>query len=179
MERLTKAALATAGAATLLVGGAGTLAFWTAEGSATGTPVTSGTLTMTDGACAEWVLDEGGAVAEGIVPGDTITTDCTMEIGGTGDHLGLGDIAVTGPTWSDTNALTEALEVAVDGATLDGTELTLPLEEPVALAGPSELVVTVAATFPEDAGNDTQGLTAALADVTVQVTQDHVVPAAP
>lgn len=179
MERLTKAALATAGAAALLVGGAGTLAFWTAEGSATGTDVTAGTLTMTDGTCAEWTLDGGGAIVEGIVPGETITTDCTMEIDGTGDHLGLSDITVTDPTWAETSPLTEALEVTVDGATLDGADLTLPLAEPVALAGPSELVVSVAATFSEEAADDTQTLTAALTDVTVQVTQDHVVPAAP
>jgi alternate signal-mediated exported protein len=179
MERLTKAALATAGAAALLVGGAGTLAFWTAEGSATGTDVTSGTLTLADGACADWELDGGGAVAEGIVPGDTITTDCTMALDGTGDHLGLSDITVTDPAWAEDNALTGALTVAVESATLDGAELTLPLAESVPVTGPSDLVVTVEATFPEDAANDTQALTATLDAVTVSVIQDHVVPAAP
>jgi len=179
MERLTKAAFATAGAAALLVGGAGTLAFWTAEGLATGTDVTAGTLTMTDGACAEWTLDGGGAITEGIVPGDTVTADCTMEIDGTGDHLGLSDITVTDPTWDATNSLTDALEVTVDSATLGGAELTLPLTESVPLDGPADLVVSVAATFSAEADDTTQGLTAALADVTVQVTQDHVVPAAP
>lgn len=178
MERLTKAALATAGAAALLVGGAGTLAFWTAEGSATGTDVTSGTLTLADGACADWELDGGGAVTEGIVPGDTVTTDCTMALDGTGDHLGLSAITVTEPAWTETNALTGALELAVDSATLDGAEVTLPLAESVPVTGPSDLVVTVAATFPEDAADDTQALTATLEAVTVSVVQDHVVPAA-
>lgn len=177
MERMTKAALATAGAAALLVGGAGTLAFWTAEGTATGTDVTSGTLTMTDGACGDWALDGGGAIAEGIVPGDTVTTDCTMAIGGTGDHLALGDIAVTSPTWAEDNPLATALELDAVSATLDGTDLELPVTAPVAVGEASPLVVTVSATLPEDSGNDTQALTATLADVTVQVTQDHVVPA--
>ncbi|WP_275001188.1 alternate-type signal peptide domain-containing protein [Promicromonospora iranensis] len=179
MERLTKAALATGGAAVLLLGGAGTLAFWTDEGLATGTDVTSGTLTVTDGTCGAWTLDGGGTVAGGIVPGDTVTADCALTVGGTGDHLALGDITVSAPTWAETNALTGALEVAVDGATLDGTELTLPLTDPVAVEAASDLVVTVAATFPEDSGNDTQALTASLEDVTVQVTQAHLAPTTP
>ncbi|MFI6425869.1 alternate-type signal peptide domain-containing protein [Promicromonospora sp. NPDC050880] len=177
MERLTKAALATGGAAALLLGGAGTLAFWTDDGLATGTDVTSGTLTMTDGACGDWTLDGGGAVTEGIVPGDTVTTDCALTVGGTGDHLALGDITVTAPTWAEDNALTAVLDVAVSGATLDGAPVTLPLAEPVPVEAASDLVVTVAATFPDDAGNETQALTAALEDVTVQVTQAHLVPA--
>lgn len=179
MERLTKAAFATGGAAVLLLGGAGTLAFWTDDGLATGTDVTSGELAVTDGACGEWTLDGGGAVTEGIVPGDTITMDCALTVGGTGDHLALGDITVTAPAWTEANPLTDALEVAIDGATLDDTPLTLPLEEPVTVEAASDLVVTVAATFPEDAGNDTQALTASLENVTVQVTQAHLAPPAP
>jgi alternate signal-mediated exported protein len=179
MERLTKAALATGGAAALLLGGAGTMAFWTDEGLATGTDVTSGTLAVTDGACGDWTLDGGGAVTEGIVPGDTVTTSCALTVGGTGDHIALGDITVTAPAWAETNALTGALDVAVDGATLDGTPLVLPLVEPVAVDAASALVVTVAATFPTESGNDTQALTATLQNVTVQVTQAHLVPPAP
>jgi alternate signal-mediated exported protein len=179
MERLTKAALATAGAAALLVGGAGTLAFWTAQGTATGTGVTSGTLTLAAGACAEWTLDGGGEIAEAIVPGDTITTDCTMAIAGTGDHLGLSAITVTDPVWTGDAALVDALDLAVTGATLGGEELALPLTESVPLAGPGDLVVSVEAAFSEEAVNDTQGLAATLDDVVVQVTQDHVVPTTP
>ncbi|WP_369373560.1 alternate-type signal peptide domain-containing protein [Promicromonospora sp. Populi] len=174
MERLTKAALATGGAAVLLLGGAGTLAFWTDEGLATGTDLTAGTLTMTDGTCGDWTLDGGDAITEGIVPGDTVTADCALTLGGTGDHLALGDITVSAPTWAEVNALTGVLEVDVESATLDAVELTLPLTEPVAVEAASDLVVTIAATFPEDSGNDTQALTASLEDVTVQVTQAHV-----
>jgi hypothetical protein len=49
----------------------------------------------------------------------------------------------------------------------------------VAVEAASDLVVTVAATFPEESGNDTQALTATLEDVTVQVTQAHLVPPTP
>lgn len=176
MERLAKAALATGGAAALLLGGAGSLAFWTDDGLATGTDLVAGSLSVTDGACGDWILDGGGPVTEGVVPGDTLTADCALTVGGTGDHLALGDITVSAPTWAEDNALTGALAIAVDSATLDGVELTLPLTDPVAVEAASDLVVTVAATFPEDSGNETQALTATLEDVTVQVTQAHVVP---
>ena len=36
VKRLTKAAIATGGAAVLLLGGAGTFAYWTADGTASG-----------------------------------------------------------------------------------------------------------------------------------------------
>ncbi|WP_277210087.1 alternate-type signal peptide domain-containing protein [Isoptericola croceus] len=176
MKRLTKAALATGAGALLLLGGAQTLAYWTAEGTATGTDVTAGTLTMTDGACGEWLLDDGSAVVEGIVPGDTLTTTCTLAVSGTGDHLALGDITVSDPGWAEDNPLTAALEISPASATLGGEELTLPLAEPVPVAVDDELVVTVEAEFDTAAGNDTQTLTAALDDVTVQVTQAHLVP---
>jgi alternate signal-mediated exported protein len=178
MERLTKAALATGGAAALLLGGAGTLAFWTAEGTATGSDVVSGSLTMTDGECGDWTLDGGGPVVEGIVPGDTVTSECTLAVSGTGDHIALGDVEVSEASWVETNDLTAALVLDAASATLDGAPLTLPIAEPVAVNADSELVVTVSATFPEGATTG-QGLTATLSDVTVTVTQDHLVPAAP
>lgn len=176
MNRLTKAAIAAGGAAVLLLGGATTLAYWTADGTATGTDVTAGTLTMSDGECGAWALDGGGAVSAGIVPGDTVTSTCAMTVGGTGDHLALGDITVSSPTWETENALTGALELSISSATLAGQELTLPLAEPVAVSASDELLVTLEATFDETAGNETQTLTAALQDVTVQVTQAHVAP---
>jgi alternate signal-mediated exported protein len=173
---MTKAALATGGAAALLLGGAGTLAFWTDIGLATGTDVNSGTLTMANGACDEWTLDGGGPITEGIVPGDAITTDCAMTVGGTGDHLALGDIEVSSPEWAETNPLTADLTVDIAGATLDGVELVLPLTTPVPVAASSPLVVSVEATFPTDSVNNTQALTATLDNVTVLVTQAHVDP---
>jgi alternate signal-mediated exported protein len=176
MKRLTKAALATGAGAVLLLGGIPTIAYWTADGTATGTDVTSGTLTMSDGACDDWLLDDGTPVTEGIVPGDTVTSTCTLAISGTGDHLALGEITVSNPAWVEENALTTALDISPTAATLGGTELTLPLAEPVPVEADDELVVTVEAVLDEAAGNDTQDLTAALDDITVQVTQAHVVP---
>jgi len=176
MDRLTKAAIATGGAAVLLLGGAGTVAFWTAEGSATGTSVTSGNITVTNGTCGAWEFspqDGGGPITTGIVPGDVVQTTCTLTVSGTGDHLGIGDIAVTDPTFATTNPLTDQLTLGVGTATLDGT--AVPATGVALTAGSHTLSVVATATFTgATATNASENLTATLQDVTVTVTQAHI-----
>lgn len=186
MERLTKAAVATGGAAVLLLGGAGTLAFWTADGTATGTAITSGTLTVTDGACDPWTYtaaDGGGAVGL-VVPGDDVQTLCTVTVQGTGTHLGVTAELDGAPAFGETNALVTALapSLAPGDVLLDGQPV--PAEGfDISDGDPHDLAVTVTASFPYgDAtapGNDTQGLTATLDDVVVNVAQTHLTPAVP
>src|SRR5262245_410258 len=109
MDRLTKAAIATGGAALLLLGGAGTVAVWTAEGTSTGTQVAAGNLAVEDGTCGAWEFadgDGGGPVTEGIVPGDVVVTTCELSVTGQGDHLAIDDVVVTAPTWAVENGLT-------------------------------------------------------------------------
>lgn len=92
MKKSTKGALAAAAAGTLLLGGAGSLAFWNATATVDGSTVSAGSLTLSGDDCSEWVLDNGEVVggadlADSIVPGDQITKTCTYTIGATGDHL--------------------------------------------------------------------------------------------
>src|SRR5919112_1068959 len=116
MERLTKAAVATGGAAVLLLG---------AEGTATGTALTSGNLAVTAGTCADWVYtaEDGGGAVTLIVPGDTVETECTLTVTGEGDHLAVTAALADGAAFAETNPLAEALtptlstgDVLVDGA---------------------------------------------------------------
>jgi alternate signal-mediated exported protein len=185
MERLTKAAIATGGAAVLLLGGAGTLAFWTAEGTATGTALDSGTLTVTAGTCEAWEYtpEDGGGPATLIVPGDTVQTECALTVTGTGDHLAVTAELADDAAFAETNPLATALtptlatgEVLVDGVPAPAEGISIADGEPHTIA------VTVTAEFPYgDAttpGNDTQDLTATLADVTVNVVQTHLDPTA-
>ena len=51
MKKSTKGAVAAGAAAVLLLGGAGTLAFWNADGTAEGGTLTAGTLELTDLTC--------------------------------------------------------------------------------------------------------------------------------
>src|SRR5262245_47111138 len=159
MERLTKAAIATGGAAVLLLGTAGTLAFWTADGSATGTAISAGSLTVADGTCAAWTFaaSDGGGPVTAIVPGDTVQSECTLTVGGTGEHLGISNIVVSDPVFSSPagQELAGLLTVAPSSVTYNGTAVAITNPTTGALATPVEvtgaatpLVVTVTATFP-------------------------------
>lgn len=178
MERLTKAALATGGAAALLLGGAGTLAYWTAEGTATGPDLVAGSFTVTATTCDDaWTLEDGTPLPEGgaIVPGDTVTLECVYTMDAEGEHIALGAVDVSAPDWEADNALTAELTLADPTVTVNGAETTLPA--PIETG--STVEVGLGVTFDgEGATNASQStteaaLTAALADVTVTLTQAH------
>ncbi len=61
MKKATKGAIAAAGAGVLLLGGAGTLAYWTADGAAAGSDITAGDLDLTAGTCSGWTYASGAA----------------------------------------------------------------------------------------------------------------------
>jgi alternate signal-mediated exported protein len=186
MKRLTKAAIATGAAAFLLLGGAGTVAYWTGTGTATGTEVKSGTLTVTNGTCAAWTYTtaSGGGPVTLAVPGDTVQTSCTVTVQGTGDHLGVKasfDPSTAG--WTETNALVSALKLSEGQVQVDGN--------PVPAAGFSiadgkahVLTLDVQAEFPygdatQASINDTQSLSATLKNVAIQIVQTNTANPSP
>ena len=195
MERLTKAAIATGGAAVLLLGGAGTMAYWTAQGTATGTALVSGTLEATDGSCTAWEFDEsdgGDGTVDGlvggepadilIVPGDTVVTACTVTVKGTGDHLKVTADLDSEPSFVETTPLAAALapEVEVVSVLVGDVDVTTTGVD-LSDGAEVDLVVTVTVQFPYgDAPDDTtKGLTATLDDLTITVTQAPHESAAP
>ncbi|MCP2265807.1 alternate-type signal peptide domain-containing protein [Promicromonospora thailandica] len=178
MERLTKAALATGGAAVLLLGGAGTIAYWTAEGTADGPDIVSGSFTVAATACDDtWTLDDDTPLpADGaIVPGETVSLECVYTMEAEGEHLALGGVEVSAPEWVEENAFTAELTLAEPVVTVNGGEATLPA--PIVTG--DTVGVLLGVTFDgETATNDSQSptgaeLTAALAEVTVTMTQAH------
>jgi alternate signal-mediated exported protein len=178
MKRLTKAAVATGGAAVLLIGGLGTAAYWTGTGKATGTKVQSGTLTVTDGACDPWKYTQagGGGAATLIVPGDTVETVCTVKVKGTGDHLGVkASFDPTTAGWNEQNDLVSALKLTQGAVQLDGQPVPA---DGLSIADGAEHTVTLAvqAEFPYGdattvSTNPTQNLPATLKDVSIQIVQ--------
>ncbi|PZR53756.1 hypothetical protein DNL40_06430 [Xylanimonas oleitrophica] len=182
MERLTKAAVATGGAAVLLLGGAGTVAYWTAQGTASEDALSSGTFDLADGTCGGWTYlddgEDGGEPVTAVVPGDSVTTTCTFEVTATGDHVGIGAVTVTDPQWTAENGLATQLgDAEVVSTTLDG----VPFTGPVSAATGNEVDVRLAVTFDgPGATNESQGLTAALDTISVTLEQAPVPgPAAP
>lgn len=112
MHKDLKAALAALAGAGLLLGGAGSLAYWNDTGDVPGGTITSGSLALADAGCGDWTLD-GGAVfdfgSDTVVPGDTLTRTCDFDISAVGDHL-TADLTAAAPTLSD-SALSDELVI--------------------------------------------------------------------
>jgi alternate signal-mediated exported protein len=174
MNRTTKGALAGGAAAVLLLGGVGTLAFWTDTDVIGGTDIDSGHLKLGTPTCTGWLLD-GGAVyaAQILVPGDTLTQMCTYTVDADGEHL-TASFDATGPT--DVTGDPELVSEIdfTDTYTVNGGadgDTDVPIED-----GDS-LVATLTITWPygveDNDSNVIAGLEASLAAVTVVATQAH------
>lgn len=144
----TKAIIAIAAGAILLLGGGTTLAYWSTQATVNGGTVSSGDLNLTLVETPSWSLTpEGGAAAAvtditaiDVVPGDTVTLTQDVTLTLIGENL-IADLAVAGVT-VPTGILPAVVSVTdADGATFSGTGLT------PALNGNT---VTVSAAFQFD-----------------------------
>ncbi|MET0931961.1 MAG: alternate-type signal peptide domain-containing protein [Aeromicrobium sp.] len=179
MKKSTKGALAASAAGVLLLGGAGSLAYWTADGTADGGVITAGDLKLTDGACGDgWEYADGAASAGDpvvlFVPGDVITQQCTFELQATGDNL---TATVNAPTSVSYTSAPDA-----DALTLTA-DTTFTIGDPAVALGPvvtsendgDTITATFVVTIPYGDtvinGNDTQDIVASLNDLTVTLTQ--------
>lgn len=175
MHKSTKGALAAATAGALLLGGAGTLAYWTGSDVVPGGTFDSGYLRLTDDTCsgATWTLDGGAAyTTQRIVPGDVLTKSCTFSVDGLGDHMTVVLDTAT-PTWSATNDLTDDLQVeSVFTGSVSGE-----LSDPATVTANETITADITVTFDPNSGNETNvptdGLEAALDGVTITATQGH------
>jgi alternate signal-mediated exported protein len=183
MNKSTKGALAAAAGAVLLLGGAGSLAYWNASATVNGGAITTGSLTLGAGTCdPTWVYSNGTAAGQTVVkvvPGDAITKSCTFTVGASGDHLSatLTAPATTTYTKNPTSATTDSLSVATTytinrtpvATLLNGDKLTSADNGRTLTA---KFVVTMPYGSTSVNGNDTQNLTATLNALTVSLTQD-------
>ena len=131
MNKIAKASIAGAAGVVLLMGGAGSLAYWnsTANLGSNGTTITAGTLSATAGVGSWTSSFNGGASAAGLpallVPGNRLTYTQTFTVSATGDNL-LFSVGVTTPTLDGTNKLAAKLVQTgvVSVQKSDGTVLT-------------------------------------------------------
>ncbi|GCD88794.1 alternate-type signal peptide domain-containing protein [Nocardioides sp. LS1] len=186
MKKATKGALAAAAAGSLLLGGAGSLAYWTATGDVNGGSFASGTLSLTNPTCdTNWVYNAGaanaGATVALIVPGDVLTKQCTTTLDATGDNLSATLDAPTTVTYTPSPA-SPSLDLDVvttyklgTADLVDGDHVTSADDNKVITI---KYVVTVPfgtdeAGIPPVNANDTQGITSTLDTLTVTLTQDN------
>jgi len=179
MNKAAKGVLAAGAGVALLVGGGGTLAFWSdTETIPGGLNVTSGELKLGAPDCgAGWVLDAGTAteapyVAQLLVPGDTLTKVCSIDLIATGEHL-EATLALDATSWAAANALTG--ELAASSAFLvNGASTTTVTEADALPATTNEIVATIEVVFTgATATNASQALSAALNDLSFTATQAH------
>src|SRR4051794_38302845 len=122
MKKATKGALAAAAAGSLLLGGAGSLAYWTGTQSITGGSIKSGELTLSAPVCTgtglhDWQFDGTAPTAftmgtSKVVPGDTISKVCKMTLKADGTHIGA-TFGLTTPTLSTDYGLSPSASFVV------------------------------------------------------------------
>lgn len=176
--KTAKGTLAAAAAAVLLLGGVGTLAYWTDEESTPGTTINTGHLDLTDLDCGTgWTIDGGTAyTTQLLVPGDTLTKTCDAEIDIAGAHFSTADFTVTVPSDLTGNAalLAELATPDID-VTLNGTPQASATG--VAVADGDDVQVAVTIDWPygveDNDANVVGGVSATLDQMTVKIKQNH------
>jgi alternate signal-mediated exported protein len=134
MNKLTKAAIATAVGAALLIGGTGTFAYWNAQTGVAGGNIVAGQLSIADVAptAGAWTVQKNGTGTATAVtlssfrasPGDVLTYTKNVTVTATGDNL------------------TATLSLAANSITANST--SVPAD--VALAGYLTKTATIAIT---------------------------------
>jgi alternate signal-mediated exported protein len=181
MRRSTKGALAASAAAALLLGGAGSLAYWNSTQTISGGDIVSGTLTLTQEglqSCTDWTLDAvGGATAYTpgttlVVPGDVITKTCDYTVNASGEHLAasltMDATSVTGDA-ELAGALTASATYTLDGSPVSSGQAITSLDDGAVVQA------TISVTFESaTSGVVAQGMTAHLDDIVVGLQQTHL-----
>lgn len=181
MNNSIKGALAAVAGGALLLGGAGSLAYWSDNGVAEAGTIAAGSLALSDGTCDPgWVYASGSAAGSAvttIVPGDSITKVCDFTITASGQHLtaDLGTPSTVAYTVTSTPEPT-TLQLDVDATyELDGEAV----HQVTSADNDATLAADIVVTFPFGSavtinGNDTQLLAATLDDLTVKIGRAHV-----
>ncbi|MTB87348.1 alternate-type signal peptide domain-containing protein [Aeromicrobium sp. zg-629] len=177
MNKSTKGAVAAGAAAVLLLGGAGSLAYWNAEGDITGGTITAGELKLTAPTTSQWTLN-GTTVANPaavlIVPGDELKYTGSWTVKATGQNIkalvDFDGLAET-PSIADKITVTDTYTLGTT-ALAEGDELTVADNGKVLTA-----TVLVDLPFGTVVDNASQAMTVNLTAGKVTLTQKDATPA--
>lgn len=155
MKKLTKAAIAGAAGIALLLGGAGTLAYWNADATVAGGTITAGDLTIVAAGAGVWT-DAGNADAPipditdfRAVPGDVLTYTATFNVTAVGDNL-TATAALTGNSIAAASAAPADVKLAeLLEPTATFTIDSVATDTLVAKPGTQQVVVSVSITWPD------------------------------
>lgn len=180
MKKASKGAIAAGVGSVLLLGGGGTLAYWSDADVVQGGTFDSGQLRLETDlvnlGCGAWILDSGESGAQNydpgdkIVPGDVLTRDCSFTVKAEGEHLratvGIGSANFTP---GGATGFAGMLSPSVSALRVNGT----PVTELTEAHDEQALTVSVTVTFNTAATNATQDLSTVLDDLTITTTQVH------
>lgn len=168
MKKSTKGALAAGAAAALLLGGAGTLAYWTADATVDGGTLNAGNITLEAADCESFVHTDGSPVTL-IVPGDTVTADCDVTLTLEGDNIGA-ELTIEEASFASTEF---GDELSVGVALVDGADAAIPAE--FEGADTYEVTARITAVFPygTEVNNDSKGATAVLEELQLVAVQTN------
>lgn len=171
MKKSTKGAVAAGAAAVLLLGGAGSLAYWTDTATVNGGTLSSGSIELGAVALDGWKHVEDDSPVTKIVPGDEIYNDFSTTLTLVGDHIGATieiDDAAFGT--SPLAAELEPGDVTLTDAAGD------PLSS-VDTEGVHDVDGKIVVSFPYGAAtNASQSGTAILDALTLDAVQTHETP---
>jgi alternate signal-mediated exported protein len=172
MNKFTKASIATGAGIVLLLGGAGTFAYWNDSADLTPGTITSGTLTISAGSTGSWTdASDDSAISNItdflIVPGDELLFAQDVKVNATGDNL-VATLSVDSDDVA-TGTLADQLQYEVSataaGTTVvdngDGTfEITPGTADVVDLAVKVRVIFpdTVSGVTAQDVSADLSGL---------------------
>jgi alternate signal-mediated exported protein len=171
MNKFAKGSLAAGAGLVLLLGGAGTLAYWNDTAGVTGGTIEAGTLDLKvkeheAGKAGTWyhqgdVIDDASTWA--IVPGDELTYEVDLSLIAVGNNM-AGEIALNQDFVISEAAgqqITVDLEVADGEALPNGVKLSTTAEDTLEFTGqigaetaPATLPVQVTVSFPFDEAED-------------------------
>ncbi len=177
MKPIIKAAVATSAGAFLLLGGAGSLAYWQSTDDIDTGSVSAGRLALTNATAGAWELN-GSPIADvsavRVVPGDELAWDGAFDIAAIGDNV-KGVLAVSGATAG--GSLAPYVDVTAVAWTVDGQTHSTTVtnaDDGKALA----VALTVDFPFGSTVDNASQGQVLDLTDVAVTLTQADATPGA-
>jgi alternate signal-mediated exported protein len=183
MNRKAKASLAVGAAAILLLGGAGTFAFWQDQTQSGGGTITSGTLALsecTPTSGSGWRDVTGGQSVDldlsefRIVPGDTLEYSCTSTVTASGTNLSATLAADTSEMFSELSdpVLRERLiDTSLTATTSSGK--TLPNAQVTDQDDGETITIAARLTFdPATTGTIAQGTSVTLNNVLITLTQN-------
>ncbi|MEO6942045.1 MAG: alternate-type signal peptide domain-containing protein [Terrimesophilobacter sp.] len=174
MNKLTKSAIAGAAGIALLLGGAGSLAYWNSSATVGTSTINSGQLTIAATGTTTTAYTTGGGPVGLIVPGDSVTLTQPVTITATGDNLKAAltiDQAALAGSLKDLFTTPFVVTAYVGGSPISGFTLSNMTGAQAATITSVRVVVVFPSTVGDTVGTEGQNGSLQLGTLKVMLNQ--------